>query len=393
MLVGVHLATSHAVRLHDWNIPPTNPALIEAAGWRQGRLALDVGPEGRTAAHQRPWDTAVYHGRVYNVYPPLFTGLSLAALILGGWQGVPPGVFYTPWLVAAVALPLPLVGFWAFQQVVRRAAWSAVLTAYLLLGTPLLPVLVGCRVGSINAIHHALATTGLLLIAGDLLGRRRIWPAVIGLLIAAWSRQPTLLYGLAILWVAWRAGRRRTIVAAAGLAVAGGALMTLNWLRFDSPFDPGYRYIYAQGRETQWYGARALAHGVLSPHFVPENAWYMNLAPPRFRLSPAFIQQDNDNQGVSIWMTSPLLLGAFFGIRRWWRLQPARTLMLASLPVILVFLMYHNPGTPQIGYFRFALDFLPVWLVVLAPWAVEGRRRTATLACLTWSAWYFHLLV
>ena len=45
-----------------------------------------------------------------------------------------------------------------------------------------------------------------------------------------------------------------------------------------------------------------------------------------------------------------------------------------------------------VGYFPYALDFLPVWLVVIAPWAVEGWRRWFTLGCLAYSALYFNVL-
>jgi len=180
----------------------------------------------------------------------------------------------------------------------------------------------------------------------------------------------------------------------AGLGLAAGTLMTLNKLRFGDPFDTGYAYIYEGGREDQWYGKRAGEHGLFSPHFIKDNAYYMNLSPPRFRTASDFvIVQDHDKRGVSIWITCPLLLGAFLGIRRWGRDPAAIGLMLSSLPVIAAILMYHNTGTPQVGHFRFALDFIPIWLVVLAPWAVSDWRRWATLGCLAWSALYFHILL
>jgi hypothetical protein len=67
-------------------------------------------------------------------------------------------------------------------------------------------------------------------------------------------------------------------------------------------------------------------------------------------------------------------------------------LMLMSVAVMLAFLNYHNTGSVQRGYFRFALDVIPIWLVVIAPYACERRRLGWTLACLGWSALYFHIL-
>ena len=55
------------------------------------------------------------------------------------------------------------------------------------------------------------------------------------------------------------------------------------------------------------------------------------------------------------------------------------------------------PGAPKplwmrVGYYRFALDWLPVWLMAIAPWAVERWRRYFTLGCLAWSGLYFNIL-
>ncbi len=132
---------------------------------------------------------------------------------------------------------------------------------------------------------------------------------------------------------------------------------------------------------------------MVQPHFIPENAYCMNLAPPRFRLSPNLIQPEGSQEGASIWMTTPLLLGAFIGWRKWWQATAGRMLMLASVLVIGTFLMYHSHGASPLGFFAYGLDFLPVWLVVIAPWAVQRRWRAFTLACFGWSALYFHMIV
>ncbi len=388
LLIALYLVAGPYVELPTWGVEAArNPGLMEAQAWLRGEIALE----------KRLWDTALFEGKAYNIYPPMFTFLSYAALHAGRLVGVPAGEFYSPWYVILVALPVPLTAFWAFHRVAGSGAFAAALAAGCICGTPLLPMLADARHGSINGINLVMASSGVMLLAGDLLGRRRIWPAVIGLLLAAWSRQLTLFFGAAIVIVALcesdrTVRRRKAAMALAGVALAAGVLMLLNQLRFGNPFDNGYVRIYqGDGRETQWYGERALEHGLFSPQFIPGNAYYMNLSPPRFRTSPAFIQLDNHNHGVSIWLTTPLLFGVLAGIRRWWRDVPSRALMLCSLPVILGHLMYHNPGTPQVGYFRFALDYMPVWLLVVAPWAVEARHRVFTIGCLAWSLLYFRM--
>jgi hypothetical protein len=385
LMVGLYLTIGPELRLSNWHISKElNPPFLEAMAWRDGRMDLSY----------RPQDTALYHDKIYSIHPPLFTLLSLAALSLGSLYNLPADDFYPPWYVMLIALPLPLVGFWAFQQVLHRAAWSAVLTGYWLIGTPMLPQGFLCGGGSINPINHITATVGLMLIAGDLLGRRRMWVTAIGLIIALWSRPDLVFYSLAALLIAWQLKERRwrnLLVVGCSLVLAVSTLMTLNWLKFDNPLESGYRYIYDY-RPTSWLGHRALTYGLFSPHFFLENAYCMNLSLPEFRLTRAGIVPENGEFGVSIWITSPLLLAAFLGLPSWWRNRAARALMFSSLLVIGTFLMYHSRGISKLGYFAYSLDFLPVWLVVIAPWVTESWRRYFTLGCLAWSATYFHII-
>jgi hypothetical protein len=386
LLVALHLAISPALQVTKWHVEGgMNPAFLEAQAWQAGRMTL----EGR------PADTALYHGNVYSVHPPWFALLSYGALWLAKWYPhLPQGEFYPAWYVLVVAVPLPFVGFWAFQQVLKKAAWAAVLTFYWLVGTPLLPQLILAGDGSINAVNHVLTAPGLMLIAGDLLGRRRMWPAAIGLVIATWSRPHLVFFGLAALWIAWSVKDTRRwnlVIIGSSLVIAVGTLMTLNWIKFDSPFETGYRYIYDYRPNSQ-LARRALAYGVVSPHFLGENAYCMNLSPPRFRLTSQGVVPENGAHGVAIWMTSPLALGVFVGVRKWWADKAARAVMLASLPVIATVLMYHWHGASPTGYYAYGSDFVPIWLVVIAAWTASGWRRSFTLACLAWSALYFHII-
>jgi len=389
LVTFLFVTTNPIVPLWKWQVDPDlNPGLLEAQAWDRGERHLD----------RRVRYTALADdGKVYNAYPPFFTFASYAALQLGRLQGVPSGVFYAPWYVLLVALPLPIAAFWAFQQVLRRAEWSAVLTIYLLLGTPLLPVVKDSDDGLINSAQSVVSTWGLLLIAGDLLGRRRIWPAVIGWVVAAWSRQMTLLFAFPILWAAWRGRRVRPagpLIAAGGAALCVGAMLAMNWMRFGSPFESGYMMMFRTDYAQDWSSRRAAEHGLFSWQFFPFNAWYMNLEPPRFRTSPRFVQAECSTFGVSIWMASPLLLALAADLRRWVRDSAAGVLMLASLAIYLAVQCYHANSAPQVGFTRYGLDFMPVWLVMLAPWCVSSpRARVMTLLCLAWSAWYYHMIV
>lgn len=50
-------------------------------------------------------------------------------------------------------------------------------------------------------------------------------------------------------------------------------------------------------------------------------------------------------------------------------------------------------GYLELGYSRFALDFLPVWLAVVAPHTRGGWRAWFTLAAAAWGLLYFHEIV
>lgn len=422
MLVGLQLVAGPRLRLSEWTTSPLvggrdlvgssaadeaifgqgpglaeNHGMLEARAWRKGRLDLSpTGPDPRLGLN-RPRDTAYHDGKVYNVFPPLFTLLSRVALWLQDLQGLvgrDATVFYAPWYVALVALPLPIVGFWAFRTASGRSAPAAVFTAYLILGTPLLAMLANCRVGSINEINHALCCTGLLLVIGDLLGKRRMWPTALGLLIAMGSRQLTAFYIPATLWVVWRltAHRPRNLVFVGTAAVIGlGTLATLDYLKFGSVFETGYQAIYV-GREDM-YARRATAYGrPFDPRFVPINLWHMTVSPPVVEQAGMGLRVTGHPDGTAIWMTSPLLLLALWDIRRWWRAPAPRALMLCSLAVIAGLLCYHTTGSVQRGFYRFALDFAPIWLAVVATGGFAGRRRWVILAMLAYSAFYFHLL-
>ena len=398
LLAGLYLTAGPLVRLSRWHVPPqTNHGLMEARAWRGGRLDIPATGPRPESGQARPRDTAYRDGKVYNVFPPLFSFLSCAALTLQSAQGMTGADatgFYAPWYVALAALPLPVLGFWAFRAATGRSEWAAVMTACWILGTPLFKMLVNCQTASTNELNHVLSNTGLILIAGDLLGRRRIWPAALGLIIGIWTRQLTVLYLAGMVWIIWNlTPHRRRGLAMAGIAagIGLGTLGGLNWAKFGSPLDGGYMSIY-EGRQDM-YAQRAQQYGrAFDLRFVPRNLFCMNLRPPEIRLARMTVQISGHGDGTSIWMTSPLLLFAFWDVRRWWRDPARRALMLSSLAVILGFLCYHTTGSVQRGFYRFALDFVPVWLIVIAPYVVRGRRRWITLGCLAYSALYFHLL-
>lgn len=445
MLAAVQAVAGPKIRLSQWELAPaSNAGVAEAAAWLDGRLDLPQ-PPGRDALRDRPHDTALFDGRVYNVFPPLIGFLTVLLSPLHEWLSA-DAARWLPWTyVPLVFWPLPITAFVVLRRRTGDSAWAALLTFAFVTGTGVLPCLNLARSGQLGAINHLLSQIGLLILVADLLGRRRIWPALIGLAIAVWSRQMTLLYALPLLWLARRgrgvAGRRRGLrLSLCGLIVIVAPLLTLNALKFGNPLDFGYRYIYA-GRDDPM-AQRCAAHGTFSPRFIPENLWYMHLQWPDINLGLTGYTITAGGMGTSIWLTSPLLLYVLPCLLKavartagrpgtppagtetdagpsgklesreetdllesadrsmGYRVQPcppsreyngeARTaLLLGTLLVMAGLLCYHTPGFLQPGYHRFALDFIPIWFVLIAPHTRGGRRTWLTLACIAWSVLYF----
>lgn len=379
-----------------WGIPRSeNAAVAEGMAWLKGQRYLDLphadGPEPEKRLH----DTAYFNGKVYNVFPPMMAFLTvLLSPLQDYWLEMPDGMWLQTTYVLLVFWPLPIVGFIVFRRQVRDSAWAALLTIAWMGGTAVLPNLEGARQGYLGQINHVVSQVGLLILAADLLGRQRIWPSLIGLAISAYTRQLTFLYGLPLLWIACRQSPRRAAWCLAGLAVVAAPHLTLNYLKFGNPLDFGYKYIYV-GREADDYmGERCRQYGVFSPHFIRENFYHLNIAPPILDLDGLNVRiYERDQDGTSMWMTTPLAAFVFITAGWWWRDRCRRILMLGTLPVMLGLLCYHSPGFMQHGYSRFALDFLPIWLAVIAPQTRGGWRTWFALGCTAWSLLYFHAIL
>jgi hypothetical protein len=396
LIAGLYLAAGPVLQLGRWQVEPTaNHGWIEANAWLGGRL--DIPHRDGVQIRDRLRDSALFDGKVYNVFPPLFTFISCAAIWLQKIQASPDLTqltFFPTWYVALVVVPLPIVGYWAFLRITKRADLAALFTAYWVLGTPLLKMLANCRIGSTNELNHVFANIGLMLIAGDLLGRRRIWPAAIGLVIGLWSRQLIALYLPAIVWMAWRAdsGRSRKIAyVLAATCIGFGAIAILNYLKFGNPLDSGYGYIYEARADL--YAQRYREFGqTFHPGFMPGNAYWMNLALPELCIVSTGPGITGEGDGTGFWIGSPLLLFVFRDVRRWWVDPSRRILMLCSLAVIVGILCYHTTGSVQRGFYRFALDYIPIWLAAIAPYFATRDRLHVLIGCLAYSALYFNLV-
>lgn len=356
--------------------PEHNSNVAEAAAILDGRLEL--------AAYMR--DAARFNGKIYNVYPPMFTLISLA--VLTWW---PEGVHLK--MMFLLALPLPALAYLLFRLRTEKIRLAVTLTLCYLFGTSVLSVLDRALAkGDVYHVNHLLSQLGLLIFLLDYFGRRRIWLGGIGLLVAAWSRQLTAFYFVPLIYaaVAGRTGSARW--GRAGLAVLFAAVvaalpLTLNALKFSHPLDSGYRYIY-DGLDNR-SANESREFGLFAPRYVPRNLYSMNLGFPSIESINRIVRFKPNPYGTGIWWTTPLLLYLLVDFRRLCTDRDARVLLAAAALVVVSLLLYHATGWLQYGYNRFSLDYIVVLLAIIAPGCDGLRRRMFTPVLTVWSVWYF----
>jgi hypothetical protein len=386
-LIGVYLAfyllIDADVLTRPYLVSPLNNLNVaEGQAWLNGRLDLDARP----TPGSRPWDSAVFEDRVYNVFPPMFTLISVPVMAVG-----PPGVpNYI--LILLLALPLPGLAYALFLRRTDRVYLAVLLSLGYLLGTSLLPLMnQGLRDGEVWHVDHLLCQLGLLIFLLDYFGHRRIWVGGIGLIIAAWSRQLTALYVIPLAYLALRHRGTSTrwwrALSFAVVTVVMAALpATLNTLKFGSPLDSGYRYVY-DGRDDEM--ARDARRGLFSPVFLPRNLYYMNLGFPEVVAPYGVVRFRPNSLGAGIWWTTPVLLLVLVDWRRLWRRRDVRYLLIGAAAVFAVLMLYHTTGRAQRGYNRFSMDFVIVLLAAVGPLCGGQKRKWVTFAFVLWSVWYF----
>ena len=166
----------------------------------------------------------------------------------------------------------------------------------------------------------------------------------------------------------WKDVLRFALLLAVGVmpAVLGQAFY--NWARFGHPLEFGYRWMNSPGTLQ----ARMRTWGQFSLHFLPENLYTLTVRLPQLSLAPLHIAPDPWGMGTVF--TIPALLLVVASVRTAWRDLRQGALWLSIGLVALPSLLYFNTGSYQFGY-RFALDWLPLAIVLLALSANRGTAR------------------
>lgn len=347
---------------------PYNHFALMADAWLHGRLDLGGAPPDYAGGN----DFASYHGKWFVVFPP-FPSVLLVPLV---WlakrpEAVVDGRFFL--LVAGLApalLFLVLEKLTRLGQSRRSELENVTLACLFCFGSV---YFFSSLQGTVWFAAHAVAAVLTMLYVLFAVGAERPFLAGVSLALAFATRSPLLfaapLFGLEALHASrleqprghgvlqgYDLGRlfRLLFVFSAPLLLVGALLCYYNLLRFDSAFEPGYRYL-----SVVW-AKRIAKWGLFDYHYLAKNLGVALTSLPWFPAQGGAVQINA--HGLALWITTPMYLWLVVA-RNWSRL--ARTLLLTAVLVALPTLLYQNTGWVQFGY-RFSNDYAPLLFVLLA---------------------------
>ena len=316
------------------------------------------------------YDLSVFQGKYYLQWGPL------------------PGVLAMPWVAlfgvqSSDVLQTIIVGalnagiFALLLRRVDRRGWAALtperralLSLFFTLGTAMTPLPAVGMVWYLVQLESVTAALLAFLAAFSLEGEKAFfWTgcAVAGIML---TRISAIFVAVFLAWyllrrhwsLGWRRPLRACLVGLLPVAVAGGLLLAYNLLRFGQPFENGASF-HLMGPQ---YVENFKRYGYLSLHYAPVNAYFTYIDYPFLSLR----QRTLETAGGSLFLLSPLLLGAIYALwqdradKDTWALLLA--VLLGNIPVMMIM----APGSVNFGP-RYALDFiLPVLMLTL-----RGVRR------------------
>lgn len=343
-------------------VPGTNSYAVLAEGWLNGRFDAD---------HCFDTDCALFNGLTYIIFPPLPGVIALPFVALFGSE--------FRFFVVLSALTLAGSG-WLWWQIFRREAagrdQATLLVLLTLFATPLaFVVLRGDGVWFFAQSWGFLFSSAALYSA---LVRRNALLAGLFIGMAFLCRQMTILY-LPLLYVllleantAWysidRAAIKRALSLAAFPVIAILIYFAYNYVRFGSPLETGYSYIFPVEWDVADSGGfflrlRVRELGIFSPDYFLFNAVYMFVAGPHVDFAGRYMTEmaGFDANGASLFLVTPIILLAFLG--KWDR---AFWFGLGTCGLVMgLTLLYHSNGFSQYSAQRYALDWLPILLIFL----------------------------
>jgi hypothetical protein len=313
-------------------------------------------------------DLALFEDRSYVPFPPLPAILLLPYVALFG---------ETNTRVTALALILTSGNVFVLDRIFRKldvdrdsALWLGMAffmgTGYWIMTAH----------PNVWALAHIVAVTFMLLALNESLGAGRGILTGVFLGCAVLSRQMSIYASVFIciaLWmnknhVSTRSRLLRVFGFGLALTILVSTYLAFNWVRFDNPLDTGYSYIEHAGHLKD----RFERYGLFHPAYVPFNFTYMFLQGPHFMFDGGLIPRQMDPFGTSLLFASPFVLFAL--LAKWGRPWVYGAWSSISLALLSI-LFYYNNGWAQLNNQRFALDVLPLLILLVAKSVKHANGR------------------
>lgn len=241
----------------------------------------------------------------------------------------------------------------------------------------------------VYSFAHIISCTFQLLLINELLGKKRWLLAGIFIGCSFLTRQFTFLYiivALGFMYHEYRKDKNSVKFIHFFSLIAGAGFFALlyfayNYARFGNPLDPGYAYIIFNGLLRE----RVEMHGVFSAKYFLFNfySFFLKGFNIEFTGKGLLSIKDVDLWGTSLLAASPFLVAS---VKAKWDRPLLTTAWATIILIIMGTLFYHNNGFHQVNAMRFALDFLPLLLVITAigikqlpGWLLKGMVGYAVL--------------
>ena len=341
-----------------------------ADAWLHGRLWVQGYP-----AHYHDWINV--DGKVHSPFAPT-PAILLVPFVW--WWGTALNMNFFSMVVAGMNAMLCWILLLRAEVGPRRAALGTLIFAF---GTVNWFTAI---IGTTWFLSHLCTELFLLLALIEVFGRGRAWlvGAAFGFAMLSRTNVAMAAPGVFLLLVHRHAVRSsffrffdgraigRGLLFGLGLAVPVGIELWLNEARFGNPFDTGYgkaAEIYMSGKQYGWYNW----------HYIPQHLYIAIFKGWEYVEEFPFLKPSPE--GLSILLTSPVLLYAFAASRRD---ATVRLLWLSTVLTAAALVPYFYQGWVQFGY-RYLLDALP-YLIVLAAMGMRDRGWAPLLFVAEFSA-------
>lgn len=362
VLLACALAAGFAMRMLSEEAG-TNSYAVLVDSWLDGQLHSDTCFDG---------DCATFEGKTYVIFPPAPAAVALPFVALSG-----QGADFKHFMPISMALLLAIGFIWSrlFAAAGPDQTRTLILLLALVFATPLYFVaLRGDRVWFFAQL------VGFFFVSMALwatIERRNAWLAGFMIGMAFLSRQMSILYAPLLFALMLnddepllRINKERIVRALKlGLPILGavGVYCLYNYVRFGAPLDTGYGYIAADvlPGEENVITLRISELGLFAQEYFLFNVVHMFFQGLHIDFGGTYTTKimGVDSFGTSILAASPFLLLLAFVQRH--RITFIGVATAAAICGITLF--YHSNGFSQYNVQRYALDWLPIAMLLLAP--------------------------